>query len=408
MPREKIERTKPHVNMGTIGQYEHGKTTLTAAITIVLSALNGTTARHYDEIDGAPEERARGITINTAHVEYETDTRHYAHVDCPGHRDYIKNLITGAAQMDGAILVVDASEGPTSQTKEHVLLAKKTGVQALVVFLSKQDLVADEDSFQTVEADVRQLLNQCGYSGNDTPVIRGSALEAADYVICNHSAKRGENAWVDGILDLISALDTHIPLPRLDIEKPFMLGVDDVGSSADGHILAIGRIDYGKVQVGDTVEIVGYKKSRATTVLGIEMFGKSLEEGLAGDTIGLWLEGITADDLMRGMVVAAPNTIKPHTRFESEAYVLTKDEGGRHTPFFMGYRPQCYFRTTEVTGSITALSSQDEESVEMAMPGDSITMGVELIIPVALEPGQRFAIREAGLTIACGVITKVG
>ncbi|MEB3256635.1 MAG: elongation factor Tu [Synechococcaceae cyanobacterium] len=408
MAREKIAKTKPNVNVGTIGQGEHGKTTLTAAITVVLSMLNETLPKPYEDIDGAPEERTRGININIAHVEYETDTRHYAHVDCPEHMDYIKNMITGAAQMNSAILVVDASEGPTTQTKEQLLLAKITGVQAMVVFLSKQDLIPDEDSIRAVEADVRQLLNQCGYSGNDTPVISGSALEALDYIRWNQSATHGENVWVDSIHDLLRALDTHIPLPRPDSDKPFLQGVEDVGLSADGRPLAKGRIEYGKVQVGDPVEIVGNTRSRETKVVGMEMFGRPYAQGLVGDNLGLLLEGIAAADLARGMVVAAPNTIKPHIRFECETYVLTKDEGGRHTPFFTGYRPQFSFRTTDVTGMVTALRSKDGDSVEMVMPGERITMGVELIIPVALELGQRFAIREAGRTIGCGVITKVG
>lgn len=408
MAREKFERTKPHVNVGTIGQYEHGKTTLTAAITLVQSALNGTKPRHYEEIDGAPEERARGITMNAAHVEYETDTRHYAHVDCPGHSDMVKNMITGAAQMDGAILVVDASEGPTPQTREQIQLARKTGVKALVVFLSKQDMVADADSLRAVEEDVRQLLTHSGYSVNDTPVISGAALEAIHHVERNKSANRGENAWVDTIHDLLQAVDAHIPLPILDRDKPFLLAVEDSGVSADGRPMVKGRIEYGRVQVGDAVEIVGFKRSRETKLVAMEMFGRPCEEGLAGDSLSVLLDGVAAADLVRGMVVAAPRTISPHVRFESEAYVLTKDEGGRHTPFFTGYRPHFYFRTTDVTGTITAFRSEDGVGMEMVMPGERITMNVELIIPVALQPGLRFAIREAGRTIGCGVITKVG
>jgi elongation factor Tu len=404
--RNKLERTKPHANVGTLGQFGHGKTTLTSAITIVQSTVNATQPKSYDEIDGPPEERERGVTINTSRVEYETDMRHYAHVDCPMHEDYIKNLITGATQMDGAILVVDASEGPTSQTKEHVVLAKQTGVQAFVVFLNQQYMGEEEDSVEAVEAEVRQLLNECGYSGYTTPVISGSALDAVEHVKTHPGTIRGENASVDRIHDLLQAMDQHIPLPELPIDKPFLHAVQDVGFNADGQITAQGRVDYGRVRVGDRVEVVGIKRTRETIVCGIEMFGKTYAEATAGDNISLVLERIAKGDLERGMVVAMPNTIKPYIRFESETYILTRDEGGRHTPFFSGSRPQFYFRTTDVTGQITAFTSDEGDSVEMVMPGDRIKMSVELICPVAIEQGMRFAIREGGRTIGAGVVSK--
>jgi elongation factor Tu len=403
--RNKFERTKPHVNVGTLGQFGHGKTTLASAITLVQSTVNATEPKDYAEIDGAPEDRARGITVNTAHVEYETDMRHYKHVDCPMHEDYIKNLISGAAQMDGAILVVDASEGPTSQTKEHVVLAKQTGVQAFVVFLNQQYMGEEEDSVEAVEAEVRKLLNECGYSGYTTPVISGSALDAMEHVVAHPNTIRGENASVERIHDLLQAMDQHIPLPELPTDKPFLQTVEDIGFNADGQITAQGRIDSGTVRVGDRVEVVGIKRTRETIVRGIEMFGKT-SAAMAGDNISLVLEGIAKGDLERGMVVAMPNTIKPYIRFESETYILTRDEGGRHTPFFSGYRPQFYLRTTDVTGQITAFTSDEGDSVEMVMPGDRIKMSVELICPVAIEQGMRFAIREGGRTIGVGLVSK--
>ena len=408
MSRAKFEPNKPHVNVGTLGQYGHGKTTLTSAIALGQSTVNSTQPKHYDEIDGAPEERARGITINTAHVEYATDMRHYAHVDCPAHRDYIKNLITGAAQMDGAILVVDASEGPTSQTREHVVLAKKTGVQALVVFLNRIDIGEEEDSLEAVEAEVRQLLNECGYPGDTTPVVSGSALDAVDHVVMNPGTKRGENASVDRIHDLLQAMDQHIPLPGLERDKPFLQAVEEVGLNTDGQITAQGRIACGRVRVGDRVEVVGVQRTRETSVRGIEMFGKTYAEASAGDSISLALEGIAKGDFARGMAVAMPNTIKPHIRFESETYILTREEGGRSAPFFAGYRPKFYFRNIDVTGIITGFRSKAGDSEEMVIPGERITMDVELMVPVALAQGQRFVLREGDRTIAAGVITRVG
>jgi elongation factor Tu len=407
MAREKFERTKPHVNIGTIGHVDHGKTTLTAAITNVLASQGKAKAQAYDEIDGAPEEKERGITINTAHVEYETDNRHYAHVDCPGHADYVKNMITGAAQMDGGILVVAATDGPMAQTKEHILLAKQVGVPALVVFLNKKDMVDDEEILELVELEMRELLSSYDFPGDDIPVIAGSALKALEHMQAGNKAVRGENEWVDKILDLMDAVDEAIPEPEREIDKPFLMAVEDVFSITGRGTVATGRIERGKVKVGETVEIVGIRDTRSTTVTGVEMFRKLLDEGMAGDNVGLLLRGIQKEDIERGMVLVKPGSITPHTKFEGEVYVLKKEEGGRHTPFFAGYRPQFYIRTTDVTGQITAFTSDEGANVEMVMPGDRIKMSAELICPVAIEQGMRFAIREGGRTIGAGVVSKI-
>jgi len=407
MAREKFQRTKPHVNIGTIGHVDHGKTTLTAAITNVLASQGKAKAQAYDEIDGAPEEKERGITINTAHVEYETDNRHYAHVDCPGHADYVKNMITGAAQMDGAILVVAATDGPMAQTKEHILLAKQVGVPALVVFLNKKDMVDDEEILELVELEMRELLSSYDFPGDDLPIVAGSALKALEYIQAGNKAVKGEDEWVDKILDLMDAVDTAIPEPEREIDKPFLMAVEDVFSITGRGTVATGRIERGKVKVGETVEIVGIKDTRTSTVTGVEMFRKLLDEGMAGDNVGLLLRGVQKEDIERGMVLVKPNSIKPHTKFEGEVYVLKKEEGGRHTPFFPKYRPQFYIRTTDVTGEITAFTSDEGASVEMVMPGDRIKMSVELICPVAIEQGMRFAIREGGRTIGAGVVSKI-
>jgi elongation factor Tu len=397
MAREKFERKKPHVNIGTIGHVDHGKTTLTAAITNVLAKKGMAKAQAYDQIDGAPEERERGITINTAHVEYETDKRHYAHVDCPGHADYVKNMITGAAQMDGAILVVAATDGPMAQTKEHILLAKQVGVPALVVALNKCDMVDDEEILELVELEVRELLSSYDFPGDDIPVVKVSGLKALE----------GNAEWEAKIDELMDAVDESIPEPEREIDKPFLMAVEDVFSITGRGTVATGRIERGKVKVGETVQIVGIKDTRETTVTGVEMFRKLLDEGMAGDNVGLLLRGIQKDDIERGMVLVKPNSIKPHTKFEGEVYVLKKEEGGRHTPFFAGYRPQFYIRTTDVTGQITAFTADDGSNVEMVMPGDRIKMSAELICPVAIEQGMRFAIREGGRTIGAGVVSKI-
>ena len=407
MAREKFERNKPHVNIGTIGHVDHGKTTLTAAITNVLASQGMAKAQAYDEIDGAPEEKERGITINTAHVEYETQKRHYAHVDCPGHADYVKNMITGAAQMDGAILVVAATDGPMAQTKEHILLAKQVGVPALVVFLNKKDMVDDEEILELVELEMRELLSSYDFPGDDIPVVAGSALKALEYIQAGNKAVRGEDEWVDKILDLMDAVDEAIPQPEREIDKPFLMAIEDVFSITGRGTVATGRIERGKVKVGETVQVVGIRDTRETTVTGVEMFRKLLDEGLAGDNVGLLLRGIQKEDIERGMVLVKPNSIKPHTKFEGEVYVLKKEEGGRHTPFFAGYRPQFYIRTTDVTGQITAFTADDGSNVEMVMPGDRIKMSAELICPVAIEQGMRFAIREGGRTIGAGVVSKI-
>ena len=400
MAREKYERTKPHVNIGTVGHVDHGKTTLTAAITSVLAAAGQAQAKKFDEIDAAPEEKARGITISTAHVEYETETRHYAHVDCPGHADYVKNMITGAAQMDGGILVIAATDGPMPQTREHILLARQVGVPRLVVFLNKCDMVDDEELLELVEMETRELLSSYEFDGDNIPIIKGSALKALEAVQANASIKRGEDKWVDKIWELMDAVDSYIPTPERDLDKPFLMPVEDVFSITGRGTVATGRVERGKVKVGQEVEIVGFGETKKTTVTGVEMFRKLLDEGLAGDNIGALLRGVDKTEIQRGQVLAAPGSITPHTKFTANVYVLTKEEGGRHTPFFPGYRPQFYIRTTDVTGSI-------KFDGEMVMPGDNVVMDVELIAPVAIEQGMRCAIREGGRTVGAGVVDKI-
>ena len=389
MAKEKFERTKPHANIGTIGHVDHGKTTLTAAITKYFGDF-----RAYDQIDGAPEEKARGITISTAHVEYETDNRHYAHVDCPGHADYVKNMITGAAQMDGAILVVSAADGPMPQTREHILLSKQVGVPYIIVFLNKADMVDDEELVELVEMEVRELLDQYEFPGDDTPIIIGSALKALE----GDTSEIGSAA----IQKLVETLDEYIPQPERDVDQPFLMPIEDVFSISGRGTVVTGRIERGIVKVGDELEIVGIKDTDMTTCTGVEMFRKLLDEGRAGENVGVLLRGTKRDEVERGQVLAVPGSITPHTKFEAQVYVLTKDEGGRHTPFFKGYKPQFYFRTTDVTGSVEL-----PENVEMVMPGDDIDMKVELIAPIAMEEGLRFAIREGGRTVGAGVVTKI-
>ena len=400
MAREKYERTKPHVNIGTVGHVDHGKTTLTAAITSVLAAAGQAQAKKFDEIDAAPEEKARGITISTAHVEYETADRHYAHVDCPGHADYVKNMITGAAQMDGGILVIAATDGPMPQTREHILLARQVGVPKLVVFLNKCDMVDDEELLELVEMETRELLSSYEFDGDNIPVIKGSALKALEAVQANPNVKRGEDKWVDKIWELMDAVDSYIPTPERDLDKPFLMPVEDVFSITGRGTVATGRVERGKVKVGQEVELVGFGETKKTTVTGVEMFRKLLDEGLAGDNIGALLRGVDKTEIQRGQVLAAPGSITPHTKFTANVYVLTKEEGGRHTPFFPGYRPQFYIRTTDVTGSI-------KFDGQMVMPGDNVVMEVELIAPVAIEEGMRFAIREGGRTVGAGVVDKI-
>ncbi|GAB4467189.1 MAG: elongation factor Tu [Elainellaceae cyanobacterium] len=407
MARAKFERTKPHVNIGTIGHVDHGKTTLTAAITMTLAALGQAQARKYDEIDAAPEEKARGITINTAHVEYETENRHYAHVDCPGHADYVKNMITGAAQMDGAILVVAATDGAMPQTKEHILLARQVGVPSIVVFLNKVDQLDDEELLELVELELRELLSEYEFPGDDLPIIRGSGLMALEAMIKEPKTQRGQNEWVDKIYELMDAVDEYIPTPERDIDKPFLMAVEDVFTITGRGTVATGRIERGKIKVNEEVELVGIRETRKTTVTGIEMFKKSLDEGLAGDNAGLLLRGLKKEDIERGMVIAKPGTITPHTEFEGEVYVLTEKEGGRKTPFFAGYKPQFYVRTTDVTGTIKTFTADDGTNAEMVMPGDRIKVNVELINAIAIEQGMRFAIREGGRTIGAGVVSKI-
>jgi elongation factor Tu len=393
MSKEKFDRSKPHVNIGTIGHVDHGKTTLTAAITSVLAKKNPKVQKKsYDQIDAAPEEKARGITINTAHVEYETAARHYAHVDCPGHADYIKNMITGAAQMDGAILVVAATDGPMPQTREHILLARQVGVPAMVVFMNKCDMVDDAELLDLVELEVRELLSKYDFPGDEIPVIRGSAL----------GAMNGEPQWEAKIEELMAAVDSYIPTPVRDVDKPFLMPVEDVFSISGRGTVATGRVERGVVKVSDEVEVVGLRPTRKTVVTGVEMFRKLLDQGQAGDNVGLLLRGVERREIERGQVIAKPGTITPHTKFRAEVYVLTKEEGGRHTPFFKGYRPQFYFRTTDVTG-VTDLP----EGVEMVMPGDNVSLTVELISPVAMEKGLRFAIREGGRTVGAGTISEI-
>ena len=400
MAREKFERTKPHVNIGTVGHVDHGKTTLTAAITSCLAAAGQAKAQKFDEIDNAPEEKARGITIATSHVEYETATRHYAHVDCPGHADYVKNMITGAAQMDGGILVIAATDGPMPQTREHILLARQVGVPKLVVFMNKCDMVDDEELLDLVEMEARELLSSYEFDGDNVPFIRGSALKALEAVQANPTIQRGTDKWVDKIWELMDAIDEYIPTPERDVDQPFLMPVEDVFSITGRGTVATGRVERGKVKVGQEVELVGFGETKKTTVTGVEMFRKLLDEGIAGDNIGALLRGIDKTDIQRGQVLAAPGSIHPHTKFTANVYVLTKDEGGRHTPFFPGYRPQFYIRTTDVTGSI-------KFDGEMVMPGDNVVMDVELIAPVAIEQGMRFAIREGGRTVGAGVVDKI-
>ena len=393
MAKEKFDRSKPHVNIGTIGHVDHGKTTLTAAITTVLAKKGFAQAQDYGAIDKAPEERERGITINTSHVEYETETRHYAHVDCPGHADYVKNMITGAAQMDGAILVVSAADGPMPQTREHILLSRQVGVPYIVVFLNKVDMVDDEELLELVEMEVRDLLSEYDFPGDDTPVVSGSALRALE----------GDASYEEKILELMAAVDEYIPTPERDVDKPFMMPVEDVFSITGRGTVATGRVERGQVRVGDEVEIVGISEETSkTTVTGVEMFRKLLDYAEAGDNIGTLLRGVTRDNIERGQVLAKPGTITPHTKFKAEVYVLTKEEGGRHTPFFSNYRPQFYFRTTDITGVCVL-----PEGVEMVMPGDNVTMEVELIHPVAIEAGTKFSIREGGRTVGAGSVAAI-
>ena len=407
MARAKFERNKEHANIGTVGHVDHGKTTLTAAITLALAATGNAKARKYEDIDAAPEEKARGITINTAHVEYETENRHYAHVDCPGHADYVKNMITGAAQMDGGILVVSAADGPMPQTREHILLAKQVGVPSLVVFMNKEDQVDDEELLELVELEIRELLSEYDFPGDDIPIVSGSALKAVEALTSNPSIKQGEDDWVDKIYELMEQVDSYIPTPEREIDKPFLMAVEDVFSITGRGTVATGRIERGEVKVGETIEIVGIRNTRSTTVTGVEMFQKTLDKGMAGDNVGVLLRGIQKEDIERGMVLAKPGSITPHTEFEGEVYVLTKEEGGRHTPFFKNYRPQFYVRTTDVTGTITDYTADDGSAVEMVMPGDRIKMNVELINAIAIEQGMRFAIREGGRTIGAGVVSKI-
>ncbi len=399
MAKAKFVRTKPHVNIGTIGHVDHGKTTLTAAITMVLSRRGLAQAKSYEEIDNAPEEKARGLTINVHHAEYETDKRHYAHVDCPGHADYVKNMVTGAAQMDGAILVVSAADGPMPQTREHILLARQVGVPYIIVYLNKVDMVDDPELLDLVELEVRDLLKKYGFPGDEVPVIRGSALK-----VMTESAKLEvkDSPEFKSVYELMEAVDNYIPLPKRDVDKPFLLPVEDVFSITGRGTVGTGRVERGRVKVGDEVERVGLKETRKTVVTGVEMFRKLLDEAQAGDNIGILLRGIEKDELERGMVIAAPGSITPHTKFKAEVYVLTKEEGGRHTPFFNGYRPQFYFRTLDVTGIIKL-----PEGVEMVMPGDNVNMSVELIGPIAMEKTLRFAIREGGRTVGAGAVTDI-
>ncbi len=397
MAKEKFERTKPHVNIGTIGHVDHGKTTLTAAITAVLAVKGDAELMDYDQIDNAPEERERGITIATSHVEYETDKRHYAHVDCPGHADYVKNMITGAAQMDGAILVVSAADGPMPQTREHILLSKQVGVPYIVVFMNKADMVDDEELLELVEMEIRELLDQYEFPGDDTPVIAGSALKALE------EAKAGTlGEWSEKILELMDAVDEYIPEPQRETDKDFLMPVEDVFSISGRGTVVTGRIERGQVCVGDNIEIVGIKDTQSTTVTGVEMFRKEMDCGVAGDNCGVLLRGIAKDEVQRGQVLCKPGSITPHTKFEAEIYVLSKEEGGRHTPFFNGYRPQFYIRTTDVTGAITL-----PEGTEMVMPGDNVSITAELIHPIAIEQGTKFAIREGGRTVGAGVVSKI-
>ncbi len=406
MAREKFERNKSHINIGTIGHVDHGKTTLTSAITATLSTLGNATLKKYEDIDAAPEEKERGITINTAHVEYETDKRHYAHVDCPGHADYIKNMITGAAQMDGAILVVSAADGAMPQTREHILLARQVGVKHLVVFLNKADQVDDPEIISLVELELRELLQSYDYPGDEIPFVSGSALLAFEAVAANPKIKRGENIWVDKIFDLMDAVDSYIPTPERDIDRPFLMAIEDIFSITGRGTVSTGRIERGTINLGDTVELVGLGQTKTATVIGLEMFQKTLSKGIAGDNIGVLLRGLQKEEVLRGMVLAKPGSIKPHTKFEAEVYILKKEEGGRHTGINKGYRPQFYVRTTDVTGQILKFFTDNVE-MEMAMPGDNVGVTIELISPIAIETGMRLAIREGGKTIGSGLVTKI-
>ena len=392
MAKEKFERSKPHVNVGTIGHADHGKTTLTAALTTILAKKFGGAAKAYDQIDNAPEEKARGITINTSHVEYETETRHYAHVDCPGHADYVKNMITGAAQMDGAILVCSAADGPMPQTREHILLARQVGVPYIIVFMNKCDMVDDAELLELVEMEIRDLLSSYDFPGDDCPIVQGSALKALE----------GDAAYEEKIFELAAALDSYIPTPERAVDKPFLLPIEDVFSISGRGTVVTGRVERGVIHVGDEIEIVGLKETQKTTCTGVEMFRKLLDEGQAGDNVGVLLRGTKREEVERGQVLAKPGTITPHTKFKAEVYVLSKEEGGRHTPFFANYRPQFYFRTTDVTGAVTL-----EEGVEMVMPGENVAITVELIAPIAMEEGLRFAIREGGRTVGAGVVSSI-
>nr|YP_009518885.1 Translation elongation factor Tu [Boodleopsis pusilla]AYC64815.1 Translation elongation factor Tu [Boodleopsis pusilla] len=407
MAREKFERTKPHVNIGTIGHVDHGKTTLTAAITMALAATGSATAKSYTEIDSAPEEKARGITINTAHVEYETEKRHYAHVDCPGHADYVKNMITGAAQMDGAILVVSGADGPMPQTKEHILLAQQVGVPAIVVFMNKVDQVDDLELLDLVDLEIRETLERYNFPGADIPIISGSALLAVEALTANPQLKRGDNEWVDKIYKLMDVVDDSIPLPKRNTEKDFLMAIENIVSITGRGTVATGRVERGQIKVGDTVEIIGLKETKTTTIIGLEMFQKTLEESIAGDNVGILLRGIQKNEVQRGMVLAKPGSITPHTRFKAQVYVLKKNEGGRHTSFVRGYRPQFYVRTTDVTGKIESFQSDDNRDIHMVMPGDRVNIIVELIQPIAIEKGMRFAIRESKRTVGAGIILEV-
>nr|YP_009391304.1 translation elongation factor Tu [Dipterocladia arabiensis]ARW59448.1 translation elongation factor Tu [Dipterocladia arabiensis] len=413
MARGTFERNKPHVNIGTIGHVDHGKTTLTAAISATLAAANQTKAKKFDEIDAAPEEKARGITINTAHIEYETENRHYAHVDCPGHADYVKNMITGAAQMDGAILVVSVVDGPMPQTREHILLAKQVGVPRIVVFLNKEDQLEQENKDdkeelqELVELEIREVLGQYEFPENDIPFVAGSALLALESLTEQNEGKTIENSWIQKIHELMDAVDNYILTPERDIDKTFLMAVEDVFSITGRGTVATGRIERGIIKIGETVEIVGLKDTQTTTVIGLEMFQKTLDEGRAGENIGILLRSVQKTDIQRGMVLAKPGSITPHKKFEAEVYVLKKEEGGRHTPFFPGYRPQFYVRTTDVTGTITEFTADDGSTAEMVMPGDRIKMNAELIHPIAIEKGMRFAIREGGRTVGAGVVSKI-
>ena len=403
MAKAKFDRTKTHLNVGTIGHIDHGKTTLTAALTMTLAAAGKAQAKKYEDIDSAPEEKARGITINIAHVEYETEKRHYAHVDCPGHVDYIKNMITGAAQMDGAVLVVAANDGPMPQTREHILLARQVGVPSIIVFMNKTDMVDDPELLDLVEMETRDLLSSYEFPGDDIPIIRGSALKAIEALQANKSLQRGENEWVDKIWELADALDSYIPDPQRDVDKPFVMAIEDVFTITGRGTVVTGRIERGRVKPGDEVEIVGFSmQPKKTVCTSVEMFRKILDEGIAGDNVGCLLRSVDKDEVERGQVLAKPGSIKPFTKFNAEVYVLKKEEGGRHTPFFNGYRPQFYFRTTDVTGTIKL-----PDGVEMIMPGDNVNMVVELMSPVAIEEGLRFAIREGGRTVGAGVVTKM-